>query len=81
MARPNPFADNKTIAKVLKTFAANPDDVSYAHKQKLIERELIHVSGSTVTNKVEHAGRGRHKLVYELTGKGRNLFNLSKNWK
>lgn len=76
MSRRPIFATNREIATVLKSFAAG-NELTYDHKQRLI------ASGHIVAEKSpeKRETRGRAKMVYSLSGKGKGLVALSKNWK
>lgn len=53
----------------------NLENVSYYHKRKLVEAGLL------VEETVETGSRGRPAVNYNVSGKGRGLLALSKNWK
>jgi len=76
MSRKPIFSTNKEIATVLKAFAAG-QTVSYDHRRRLV------ATGHIVATKSEtrEMRRGPRTIVYALSGKGKGLLNLSKNWK
>lgn len=79
MARIAIVSSNKKIATVLKAIVAG-EEISYFHKRQLVETgHLVETKG--ITDAVKAAGRGRHKVSYELSTKGKTLVNLAKNWK
>ena len=65
------FADKFAVVEALK----NITDVSRYLALKLAERGFIEVET------VKGEGRGRPRVVYKVTGKGRGYVALSKNWK
>lgn len=79
MARTAATESNKGIAKLLNNFVKG--ELSYTYIRKLVDTGHISDTKKIQTEGVRQAGRGRHKIEYELTGKGKGLLNLSKNWK
>ena len=71
MARPASFNTKVSVANALM----NLTEVSRFHKLQLIEM------GYLTVDTVKKASRGRPAHDYVLTGKGRGLVALSKNWK
>jgi len=74
--RPAIFATGKEVAAVLSAFADGAE-LSYDHKQRLIEKGYVKAEKSTEPRQT----RGRAKMVYSIAGKGRSLLAASKNWK
>lgn len=64
--------NNKAIAAALKSF----DTLSRYHRVQLVKMGYAEAKTEKLT-----AGRGRPTVKYELSGKGRGLVALSKNWK
>lgn len=80
--RPSFFETKKGTIEVLKSWVDGK--VNYLMQRQLIQRGYIQATGKTSTDKIEAVGRGRHKIVYELTPEGRKLFGqygISRNWK
>lgn len=73
--RPATFASNKAVAAALQAVQSNEKSLSRFLKLQLAEKGLLEAVS-------EQSGkRGRPRLTYQLTGKGRGLVALSKNWK
>jgi predicted ArsR family transcriptional regulator len=68
------FRDNYAIVEVLEAIAAGMTKSRYLTLQ-LVQMGFV----KPVTVKTE--GRGRPRVVYEVTGKGRGRIALAKNWK
>lgn len=49
-------------------------------KSRYLTLKLVEL-GFVKTNSVKGDGRGRPRITYELTGKGRSRIGLAKNWK
>jgi hypothetical protein len=49
-------------------------------KSRYLTLKLIDL-GFVVAKQMKSEGRGRPRVVYELTGKGRGRLAISKNWK
>ena len=73
--RPAAFANNFNVADSLAAIRDNSGEVSRYLALQLAERGLV------APEAVKSGGRGRPRIVYNLTGKGRGLVALSKNWK
>ena len=69
--RPATFTKAKSKAFALQ----NLDGVSYYHKRQLVQQGLLNAV------KIPQFGRGRPQYDYQVSGKGRGLIAMSKNWK
>lgn len=56
-------------------------EIKYAVLQELIDLGYVAEKARVTTEAVKEAGRGRKKIVYDATPRGKSLINLSKNWK
>lgn len=68
----------KKIAEILGVIEANGQDaqgLSYAYLQRMVE------AGYLEKKNVWLGKRGRPPVEYLITGKGRGLMNLARNWK
>jgi hypothetical protein len=72
---------NPGIVAQLKALLTNQDVVPYAVKQELIDLGYIAEKERVVTDAIKAATRGRKKIVYGATARGKQLINLSKSWK
>lgn len=70
------FATKKSVAKVLRDYIGG-NEVSRFLKLQLVEMGYLAVKPIDT----ETPRRGRKAHSYELSGKGRGLVALSKNWK
>jgi hypothetical protein len=80
MARTPVINGNKAVAVMLRKIEADESSVSRFHKVQLLEAGYL-VTKKVVTDAIKAATRGRHKLVYEPSAKGRTILSLSKSWK
>jgi hypothetical protein len=71
------FSDKKVVAKFLRSFEADERSVSRYFLEKISESGYV----ERVQTEVEAGRRGRKPSHYVITGKGRSLLSLSKNWK
>ena len=71
VGRPAQFVNAKAKVEALR----NLDGISRYHMMQLVEGGLVEVV------KVPGEGRGRPRHEYQVSGKGRGLMNLAKNWK
>ena len=69
--RPAIFAKAKAKVDALQ----NLDNVSYYLKRQLVQQGLINAV------KIVKDTRGRPEYDYQVSGKGRGLIAMSKNWK
>jgi len=75
LGRKETFATSKAIAKALKTVGTSDQPSTFLLK-KLEDKGFVEFKPVKVTE-----GRGRPKLVAQLTGKGRGFVALSSRWK
>lgn len=80
MARTPVINGNKAVVSMLRKIEADETSVSRFHKIQLLEAGYV-VTKKVITDAIKTATRGRHKIVYEPSTKGRSLLNLSKSWK
>ena len=80
MARTPTLKNNVAIATMLKAIISGDGSVSRFHKVQLVESGHL-VPKKEKTEAVAAAGRGRHKINYELSPRGKQIVSLSKNWK
>jgi hypothetical protein len=71
---------NTKIAKVLRDMIDGKAQPSRFIAIQLMEKGYVEVEKAQ-SEAVKLAGRGRHKMTYVVSSKGRGLANLSKNWK
>lgn len=74
--KPTDFSDKKTVAKFLRKHESD-NTVSAYYLTQLAELGYV----ERVEREVEVGRRGRRPTHYILTGKGKGLLALSKNWK
>jgi hypothetical protein len=55
--------------------------LKYAVVRELIDMGYVAEAGRVTTQAVKDQGRGRKKIVYGPTARGKALLNLSKSWK
>jgi hypothetical protein len=56
-------------------------EVKYAVLRELIDTGYVVEKDRIVTDAIKAATRGRKKIVYDATARGKALINLSKSWK
>jgi len=80
MSRTPIFNNGRSVAAALTKLVAG-EPLTYDHTQRLIASGHVEVAGKTSTDAVKVAGRGRHKIMYQPSKKGKAILSLSKTWK
>ncbi len=75
MSRKKTFEAKINVVEALN----NLGDLSYYHRRQLVAQEYLKAVADPTLKKVP-GSRGRDPLVYEVTGKGKNLIRLSASW-
>jgi len=75
------LANKHGIVDQIKTLITNQDKVKYAVKMELVQLGYVAEAERVKTVAVVEAGRGRKKIIYAPTNKGKTLIAFSKNWK
>ena len=74
--RKKAFLDKFEIVDALAKIQEDaPDKPSRYLTLKLVDQGLVSVTT------IKHPGRGRPRVVYEVSGKGRSRIGLGKTWK
>lgn len=68
------FADKFAVVDALEKIQTGE------FKSRYLTLKLVEL-GFVKTNNVKGEGRGRPRVTFELTGKGRGRIGLAKNWK
>lgn len=76
MARKPTFEKKINVVEALAN-VGNFDALSYFHHRQLVADGYV---TATKNAEAKTPGRGRMPLKYEISKKGRNLINLSRNW-
>lgn len=71
MARTNSFNSTKSIVNALNAL----DKTSYFLKRQLVGKGYLTIDKTRTSEKA-----GRYAYVYKVSGKGRGLLAISKNW-
>lgn len=68
------------VVAQLKAIVAGTE-VKYAVLRELIDMGYAKETDRVTTAAVKEAGRGRKKIMYDATPRGKALINLSRSWK